>query len=583
MPDNKKPTGKKDDGLEKLLATDGRPVPNEKNINFDSYMDSIPDEMKAMFTKMRQLEKEETAKAEKELGIDEAKKAAVDDNPGYQEVVMDAEYLRKQRIKNAQEEADRLENKDTEFDEALEAEKERLKELEEHPELDPNAGAVQHVTKDGIKESEKEKDPEEGEILGDLYAEPNKARESEEEDYDDLKTDEFLPDFEDDEDEKKPKEEAQADEDDDIDEDTPELEIRYREEERLEKIIRETPEVSLEADTSPVIHVSQKKTEVIEVPGNNSDRVKELSDDAFLTRLTKIRRKNFRVVEVPLLNSGFVVSMNGISPGDLVALYNIVEQHANGGISAIDYLNAQMKTIAKAIVKIHPHFDKSNLHYMIHYADLNLLMYAVVAATLEDAKYPIDACEGCGKAFRITVPSTDIILNKDDIKDRAEQIYNATDVKQTSLLEKNVIMRFPSEFEVVLGHASIGDQRALMQSIDRYSDNASLTEVDKMALLECATTELPWIKSIVGPGGIKARGPYQTTKLLGMMENDERRQIIENIRMMQKDLIPIKLGVRNVKCPHCGHVHSEIQISSLAALVFFNHRAESSQFAQKND
>ena len=548
MPDNKKPTGKKDDGLEKLLATDGRPVPNESNINFDSYMDSIPDEMKAMFTKMRQFEKEETAKAEKELGIDEKKKADVVDNPGYHEVVMDTEYLRKQRIKNAQEEATRLESKDAEFDEALEAEKERLKALEEHPELDPNAGAVQHVTKDGIKEDEKEKDPEEGEILGDLYAGPNKAREVEE-DFDDLKTDEFLPDFEDDEDDKKPKQEDTAEAEDDIDEDTPELEIRYREEERLEKIIRDTPEVSLDADASPVIRVSQKKTEIIEVPGNNSDRVKELSDDAFLTRLTKIRRKNFRVVEVPLLNSGFVVSMNGISPGDLVALYNIVEQHANGGISAIDYLNAQMKTIAKAIVKIHPHFDKSNLHYMIHYADLNLLMYAVVAATLEDAKYPIDACEGCSKAFRITVPSTDIILNKDDIKDRAEQIYNATE----------------------------------MQSIDRYSDNSSLTEVDKMALLECATTELPWIKSIVGPGGIKARGPYQTTKLLGMMENDERRQIIENIRMMQKDLIPIKLGVRNVKCPHCGHVHSEIQISSLAALVFFNHRAESSQFAQKND
>ena len=122
MPDNKKPTGKKDDGLEKLLATDGRPVPNESNINFDSYMDSIPDEMKAMFTKMRQFEKEETAKAEKELGIDEKKKADVDDNPGYHEVVMDTEYLRKQRIKNAQEEATRLENKDAEFDEALEAE-----------------------------------------------------------------------------------------------------------------------------------------------------------------------------------------------------------------------------------------------------------------------------------------------------------------------------------------------------------------------------------------------------------------------------------------------------------------------------
>ena len=578
------------ESLESMIAADGRTVPTENNIDFDSYLDSIPDEMKETFRKMREASKEKTEKAEKELGISNKPQTKSEkEDSGFTEVVMDEAYLRKMKMEKAGAEANRLAKKEAqteEIDDAIAEEKARLKELEEHPENDPNIGAVQHMTKDGMEDKEVEaKESDVGEVLGEDYSQKN-ASTDDDMDFDDLKTDEFLPDLEDDEEdsaEKKKEETHEENANDDLDEDTPELELRYRREDELEKIIRETKETVVDPDPAPLVHVVQKKTEIIDVPGNNADRVKELSDDVFLTRLNKIRRKNFRVVEVPLINSGFTVTMNGISPGDLIAFYNIVEQRANGAISTIDYLNAQMKTIAKAIIKIHPHFDKSNLHYMIHYADLNMLMYAVVAATLDDAKYPVGACDECGKPFRITVPSTDIILNKDDIADRVEAIYNAKDIKETSLLERNTLMKFPSGFEVVLSHASIADQRSLLMAIDRYEDNATLTEVDKFAMLDAATTELPWIKSLVGPGNIKAKGPFQITKMLGLMEDDERRQIVEAIRKMQKDLLPIKLGVKNVKCPYCGHVHETIPIDSLSALVFYHRRVSTASATAKRD
>ena len=578
------------ESLERMIAADGRTVPTENNIDFDSYLDSIPDEMKETFRKMREASKEKTEKAEKELGISNKPQTKSEkEDSGFTEVVMDEAYLRKMKMEKAGAEANRLAKKEAqteEIDDAIAEEKARLKELEEHPENDPNIGAVQHMTKDGMEDKEVEaKESDVGEVLGEDYSQKN-ASTDDDMDFDDLKTDEFLPDLEDDEEdsaEKKKEETPEENTNDDLDEDTPELELRYRREDELEKIIRETKETVVDPDPAPLVHVVQKKTEIIDVPGNNADRVKELSDDVFLTRLNKIRRKNFRVVEVPLINSGFTVTMNGISPGDLIAFYTIVEQRANGAISTIDYLNAQMKTIAKAIIKIHPHFDKSNLHYMIHYADLNMLMYAVVAATLDDAKYPVGACDECGKAFRITVPSTDIILNKDDIADRVEAIYNAKDIKETSLLERNTLMKFPSGFEVVLSHASIADQRSLLMAIDRYEDNATLTEVDKFAMFDAATTELPWIKSLVGPGNIKAKGPFQITKMLGLMEDDERRQIVEAIRKMQKDLLPIKLGVKNVKCPYCGHVHETIPIDSLSALVFYHRRVSTASATAKRD
>ena len=578
------------ESLESMIAADGRTVPTENNIDFDSYLDSIPDEMKETFRKMREASKEKTEKAEKELGISNKPQTKSEkEDSGFTEVVMDEAYLRKMKMEKAGAEANRLAKKEAqteEIDDAIAEEKARLKELEEHPENDPNIGAVQHMTKDGMEDKEVEaKESDVGEVLGEDYSQKNTSTDDDM-DFDDLKTDEFLPDLEDDEEdsaEKKKEETPEENTNDDLDEDTPELELRYRREDELEKIIRETKETVVDPDPAPLVHVVQKKTEIIDVPGNNADRVKELSDDVFLTRLNKIRRKNFRVVEVPLINSGFTVTMNGISPGDLIAFYNIVEQRANGAISTIDYLNAQMKTIAKAIIKIHPHFDKSNLHYMIHYADLNMLMYAVVAATLDDAKYPVGACDECGKPFRITVPSTDIILNKDDIADRVEAIYNAKDIKETSLLERNTLMKFPSGFEVVLSHASIADQRSLLMAIDRYEDNATLTEVDKFAMLDAATTELPWIKSLVGPGNIKAKGPFQITKMLGLMEDDERRQIVEAIRKMQKDLLPIKLGVKNVKCPYCGHVHETIPIDSLSALVFYHRRVSTASATAKRD
>lgn len=569
------------DSMMNAASKDGIKTPNEDNINIDSYMESIPEEMRGMFMKMRKMSADKTEKSSKNAGIAPADTSDEGKPSGYTEVVMDEDERRRLRVEKAARHAAELENNtDKEYDAAIEAEKERIKALDEKPEDDPNFGG--HTKIEGSKDEEKEKaDEDVGTILGDSYVK-EKGSDQEEADFDDLKSADFLPDFDDDdkvEEDGEKKAEDKSDEDEDNLEDASELEIRYRNEDELEKLIRETPEVKIDPDPTPIVKVSQKRTEIIEVPGNNSDRIKELTDDAFISRFNKIRRKNFRVVEVPLLNSGFVVSMNGISAGDLVALYTIVDQHANGGISAMDYLNAQMKTIAKSIVKIHPHFDKSNLHYMIHYADLNMLMYGIVAATLDDAKYPIDSCEGCGKSFRITIPSTDIILNKDEIQARTEEIYNATDIKKTSLLERNVVMKFPSGFEVVLGHASIADQRSLMQAIDRYSENsAALTEIDKMALLEAATTELPWIKSLLLPGNIKAKGPFQITKGLGLMDDDERRQIVEIIRKLQKELIPTKIGVRNVKCPHCGHVHEQIPINSLSALVFY-HKRESSAFA----
>lgn len=583
FPEKKKKEGDLLDSMIAAANEDGVETPTEESINIDSYMESIPEEMRGMFMKMRKMSADKTDKASKDNGIVAVDTTNGKEAAGYTEVVMDEDERRRLRVEKAAKHAAELEDTaDKEYDAAIESEKERIKELEAHPEDDPNFGGHSPVRRDA-QEKEDAADEDVGIILGDSYV--KEEPKPEEADFDDLKTDAFLPDFEDeDEDADTKKTEEKPEDDDDDLEDASELEIRYRNEDELEKLIRETPEVRIDADRTPLIKVSQKRTEIIEVPGNNSDRIKELTDDAFITRFNKIRRKNFRVVEVPLLNSGFVVSMNGISAGDLVALYTIVDQHSNGGISAMDYLNAQMKTIAKSIVKIHPHFDKSNLHYMIHYADLNMLMYGIVAATLDDAKYPIDACESCSKSFRITIPSTDIILNKDEIQDRAEEIYNATNIKKTSLLERNVVMKFPSGFEVVLGHASIADQRALMQAIDRYSENsAALTEIDKMALLEAATTELPWIKSLVVPGNIKAKGPFQITKGLGLMDDDERRQIVEVIRKLQKDLIPTKIGVRNVKCPHCGHVHEQIPISSLSALVFY-HKRESSAFATtKND
>ena len=586
MANNKKP-----DALDSVLKSAGVEAPQEDQIDIDSYMEGMDPDMAKMLQNMRRVSKETMDKAEKNLNV--PKKEEPVEEP--KEIKVTDEVIAKERFDNTVKMINDVRNsaQDAEFDEAIKEEKERAEYYAQHPEADPNFHAVRTTTGEEVAhEAPVAEEDAVGTVLGDSYNENENKNENPEDAIDDaddtLSGEDFIPDIEpeDDESEKTDKKEEEAkseeSEDDDEDENMTEMESLYKNQKVLEKEFLDMPEVKIEPDKSPMVKVVQRRTEINTDERGGKTRVKELGDDAFLNALTKARRKTFRIVEIPLLNSGFTVELNGLGPGDLYSLYSLIETYERGSLGLMEYMEAQMKTIAKAIVRIRPYFDPSKLHSMVHYADLNLLMYGIVTATLDDAKYPVDSCPNCGKSFRITIPSTDIILNKDELQDRIDKIKNAESIAENSLLKRHCMMRFESGYEVLLGHASVADQYKLMKSMNSYTNSNKLTEVDKIELVEYGY-QLAWIRSIVGPTGLKAKGAYQTVKMLTMMDDDERRQIVENIIAMQKDLIPIQLGVKNVKCPHCGKVIPEIPTPGLGNLVFFQRLASQGQVTQESE
>lgn len=585
MANNKKP-----DALDSVLKSAGVEAPKEDQIDIDSYMEGMDPDMAKMLQNMRRVSKETMDKAEKDLNVP---KETPTEEPV--EVKITDEVIAKEKFDNTVKMINDVRNsaQDEEFDEAIKEERARAEYYAQHPEADPNFHAVRKSTgEEVVHEAPVSEDEAEGTVLGDSYNESEKTDDNPEDVLDDaddtLSGEDFIPDIEPEVDDSEkpdmPQEGVRPEEPEDNteDENMTEMESLYKNQKVLEKEFLNMPEVQIKPDDSPMVKVVQRRTEINADEKGGKTRVKELGDDAFLNALTKARRKSFRIVEIPLLNSGFTVELNGLGPGDLYSLYSLIETYERGSLGLMEYMEAQMKTIAKAIVRIRPYFDPSKLHSMVHYADLNLLMYGIVTATLDDAKYPVDSCPNCGKSFRITVPSTDIILNKDELQDRIDKIKNAESIAETSLLERHCMMRFESGYEVLLGHSSVADQYKLMKSMNSYTNSNKLTEVDKIELVEYGD-QLAWIRSIVGPTGLKAKGAYQTVKMLTMMDDDERRQIVENIITMQKDLIPINLGVKNVRCPHCGKVIPEIPTPGLGNLVFFQRLASQGQVTQESE
>ena len=563
----------KPDALDSVLKSAGVNAPKDEEIDIDSYLDGMDPDMAKMLQKMRKVSKDTTKQAEKNLGI------AQEEPEKPVEIKITDEVIAREKYEKNQKMIDeiRKQDEDETFNEAIKEEKERMQYYAEHPEADPNRNAVRTTTGEEVKRNDVPENEAVATVLGDDYSD-NSIPETD--DSDPLQNMDFIPDIAaEDESEKEATEEKK--EETANDEDLTEMEELYRNQELLEKEFLGMSEVTVEPDQAPVVKVIQRRTEISRDEKSNG-RVKELGDDAFLNALTKARRKSFRVIELPLINSGFTVELNGLGSGDLYSLYSLIETYERGSLGLMEYMEAQMKTIAKAIVKIRPYFDPSKLHSMVHYADLNLLMYGIVTATLDEAKYPVDACEFCGKSFRITVPSTDIILNKDELQDRIDAIRSANKIEETSLLEKHCMMTFESGYEVVLGHASVADQYRLMRSINAYTNNNKLSEVDKVELVEYGG-QLTWIRSIVSPSGIKAKGAYQTTKLLTMMDDDERKQITSNIIKLQKDLYPLRLGVKNVKCPHCGKIIPEVLTPGLGNLVFFQRLASQGQIINEKN
>ena len=550
--------------LSAFLAGTGIEEPKESEIDMDSYEKGMDPQIKKALMEMRS-KQDDTNK--QKYGDGEEFVKVTTDEPTF--IKIDEDTAFKKNLEKASKMIDNTIGKEDQkmYDDAIAHEEERLKQLMEDPTNDPNYMPRSSKKSESITNAEinNESIPDENDV-GEVLGKDWKPSVDEDEDDDS----DFIPDIDDDTtNTAEINDEQPAYDGPEYSEKDTDFERRMKEEEYFEKKILELQETSILPKDSSCVKVVKAK---VEVQNETPSSVKEYADQAFMNALTKMRRKNYRIIEVPLLNSGFVVEVNGLSAGDLTALYDIVSGFERNNISAMDYLNAVMKTVAKAIVKVTPRFDTNKLIHMIHYSDLNLLMYALVAATLDDVKYPIESCEGCGKGYRISVPSSDIILNEDEIKDRVNVILNAKSIQDSSLLEKSRIVTFESGMRIVLGHASVWHQRKLMKDIENYSDN-NLSELDMIDLLNASRVELPWVRGVILPNGIQAKGPFQITKALGFLEDDERRQIMEHIREMEKELIPVEFGVMNVKCPHCGHIVEKITFPNLSYLVFYHTRA----------
>lgn len=320
--------------------------------------------------------------------------------------------------------------------------------------------------------------------------------------------------------------------------------------------------VHTDSDPKPSIITTVRDRAVIEPVVNKNKAARILGDQAFLNSINKFKKDNFRTVSVPLVNSGFVVDIVGTGSVDLTLLYSSVDETT----SAVDYEVEKMKTIFKSVVGTTPKVESTRLSNMIHFADYQLMAYAHMAATLDEVESLHD-CHECGNDFHVLANTSDLLLNMSELRERMEQIRAADRIEDYSLLAMDQKMTTNSGFELILGHPSYSDHIKYLSDLRTLSKSMNGLEIERIRQIQGV---LPYIRKIKMPNGNSTNTLYQKYLALGMLADDDMDVLTKTVRKMSDRILTPQFGIRSVRCPHCGKVHTDIKQDNLNELLFFH-------------
>lgn len=319
-------------------------------------------------------------------------------------------------------------------------------------------------------------------------------------------------------------------------------------------------------ETENVLETVKEKLTVIS--SNRTDPKRNLSDSAFASAVTKFKKDNFRTVSVPLLNSGFVANVVGTGPVDLNLLYSDVNEET----TEIDYELEKMRIMIRNVTGTTPRVPAEDLRNMIHYVDYNMLSYAHVAATLKELEL-LQTCSGCGEDYRIVTRSSDIILNMDEIREKANAIRNASTIEENSLMMKDKEFNVENGTSIIIGHPSYAEYIQytvdMKNLLDTPVDEGGLNDFEKKMFSELIPI-LPYIRSIVLPNGVRASSVWQKYVALGLLSETEMIDLNNAVTKMTREIITPIFGVKSVKCPRCGKVHTNVRYPRLDNMLFFH-------------
>lgn len=329
-----------------------------------------------------------------------------------------------------------------------------------------------------------------------------------------------------------------------------------------------TLEVStVEEAENPILVTVKKKAKVEPVSSGRMSKSKIVQDQAFLNAVNKFKRDNFRVVNVPLVNSGFSVDVVGTGPVDLTLLYRNIGQNTND----MEYELERMRTVLRNVVASHPQVDKNDLRNLIHFSDYNMLVYGHIAATLKDVEH-IHTCVDCGKDFHIVANSADLILNRDKLQERIAQLrncQNVNDIKNNSLMITNQQVITSDGFIVNLGHPSYYEYIQYMTEMRDLANNNDMSDTQKRRLGTMAGV-ISYVRSVIMPNGIHTNSLFQRFIAMTMLDEDDFSTVLAEIKKLADQIVVPRFGIKSVKCPYCGKENTDITYDNLSDLLFFH-------------
>lgn len=305
-----------------------------------------------------------------------------------------------------------------------------------------------------------------------------------------------------------------------------------------------------------------REKNVKQVDSNRNKGPKIVQDQAFLNSIKKFKKDHYGVVSIPLVNSGFTISMVGTGVVDLTQLYTSVSDN----ITPMEYQIEQMRTMIRNVVSTNPRIDPNNLRNMIHFQDYSLMAFAHICATLDKVQ-TITNCVECGKPFRIEADPKSLILNMDKLKDPMERILNETSIEENSLLTKNNEFTSDDGFVVILGHPSYADIIRLYSEMKEYTKNMTTIESQSFNSMFSIFT---LIREIKMPNGIKTSNTFQIYHALKLLKTEDMNVLGDIVKEMTSQIIVPKFGIQKVTCPHCGKVNTNIGYDSLQDMVFYH-------------
>lgn len=373
--------------------------------------------------------------------------------------------------------------------------------------------------------------------------------------YDDL-----LPSYEDDDEEdtvSTKRESTVTKEKEDDEEELQDQLIKERVDELRATELVDSEEEPVAISLVPVVHDRSASVEVVK-----SAKIKTLNDQAFMNSVNRFKRDNFKTVQAPLVNSGFFVDIVGTGPVDLVTLYTDVD----GNMSRTEYEIEKMKIIIKNVVGTTPKIDRQKLPTMIHFTDYQIMAWAHICATLNEV-LTVHNCTDCGAEFRIRSKPSELLLNANEFNERKTLIQNASSIDQYSLLARDIKFTTESGYDVTIGHPSYVETINHYAALLEYSKTLNRTEAQRFASL---TPILSMTRDIMMPNKVRCTTLYQRYIALTLMSTDDIDTIRDIVKAEVKKVIIPKFGIKRVKCPHCGHMNTDIPYESLNDVLFFH-------------